>query len=278
MSFPFQFTVNLRISPIPIVLASLSCFFDGSNRQRAKPPTVPMRVNTKNGRIADISVNEPMNEADKRHIRPQIVHDSISDFLYFGATSSAVLDSSSTSVIDVNILISRANVKTNTGFVLFETRRENNYFTLSMIIRGNSHSSRKYERNSTETPPNMFSRPVRSHFRLESKMNTIPNKMPMISEHPEWDKIPRSVNPIPPRKYAPTGHCHIPADRVVAEGACIQQQTIQISYEYCPRHMNANHIPASFSIAPQPKPQPLFAATPVSGLSRLPQFQVQVIA
>lgn len=88
---------------------------------RAKPPIVPINENTINGRTAETSVSDPINDAVNRHVRPQTVHDSNRLLRYLTGTNSAVLDSSSTCVIDVNILIRRATVITRTVFVLSAT-------------------------------------------------------------------------------------------------------------------------------------------------------------
>lgn len=90
----------------------------------AKPPIVPINANTTNGRTADTSVSDPMNDAVNRHVRPQTVHDSKRLLRYLAGTNSAVLDSNSTWVIEVNILTRRATVITRTVFVLSATEIE----------------------------------------------------------------------------------------------------------------------------------------------------------
>lgn len=123
---------------------------DVSIRHNANPPAVAINVNTINGRMADINVNEPINDAVSRQIRPQIVHDSIKDFRYFGATNSAVLESNVTSVIDTNILISNANANTSTGLVLFLTEIEklnkNRTWTHTTIYYTHIHRRRPIKR------------------------------------------------------------------------------------------------------------------------------------
>lgn len=154
----------------------------------AKPPTVPINENTTNGLTAETRVRDPINDAVSKQVRPQIVHESSSIFRYAGATNSAVLDSRSTSVMDVITLMVSAAETTRNEFVLSATeiKIDENRFGLEdrELHSFGLHSLKNAERKSTIRPPDTFSRPVHSHFRLASRMNDSPKVVPISSEHP----------------------------------------------------------------------------------------------
>lgn len=118
----FRLWVNLSISSTSMVSNRIAgCRTPGFRMHNAKPPTVPINENTTNGLTAEMRVSDPMNDAVSKQVRPQTVHESNNVFRYAGATNSAVLDRSSTSVIDVISLIVSAVETTSNEFVLSAT-------------------------------------------------------------------------------------------------------------------------------------------------------------